>query len=159
MVHREAEPDPIEVGFSERHVVRPLDPLARVEPSLLDEPSVDPDQVPQRLVLGVVGADERRSVIAISGDHHDLVRRPRISLRGRCENDDSTHTQQQQAFQDPSPSMTLRLWSLWPYTPNTTVSVVRRHASTRAVKVRVGRDGRGAPFRGRRVHPLRRASA
>jgi hypothetical protein len=72
-----------------------LDPFARVEPPLLDEPSIDPDQVPQRLVLGVVGADERRSVIAIPGDHHDLVRRSRISLRRRCKNDDNAHTQQQ----------------------------------------------------------------
>jgi hypothetical protein len=104
VVDRQAEPDPVEVRLSERHLVRPLDPLARVEPSLLDEPSVDPDQVPQRLVLGVVGADDRRSVIAVSGDHHDLVRRSRISLRRRCENDDSTHTQQQQSFQDLIPS-------------------------------------------------------
>ena len=95
MVDREAEPDPVEVGLSERHLVRPLDPLAGFEPSLLDEPSVDPDQVPQRLVLGVVGADDRRSVIAIPGDHHDLVRRSRISLRGDCENDKNTHAQQQ----------------------------------------------------------------
>jgi hypothetical protein len=95
VVHRQAEPDPVEVGFSERHLVRPLDPLARVEPSLLDEPSVDPDQVPQRFVLGVVGADERRSVIAVPGDHHDLVRRSRISLRWRCENDKNTHNEQQ----------------------------------------------------------------
>ena len=108
MVDREAEPDPVEVGFSERHLVRPLDPFAGGEPSLLDEPSVDPDQVPQRLVLGVVGADDRRAVIATTGDHHDLVRRSRISLRGHCENDENTHTQQQQSFQDPSPSMTLR---------------------------------------------------
>ena len=104
MVNREAEPDPIEMRLSERHLVRPLDPLAGVEPSLLDEPSVDPDQVPQRFVLGVVGADDRRAVITTTGDHHDLVRRSRISLRGHCENDDSTHTQQQQSFHDPSPS-------------------------------------------------------
>jgi len=109
VVHREAEPDPVEVGLSERHLVGPLDPLAGGEPPLLDESSVDPDQVSQRLVLGVVGADDRRAVIATTGDHHDLVRRSRISLRGHCENDDSTHTQQQQSFQDPSPSMTLRL--------------------------------------------------
>ena len=108
MVNREAEPDPIEVRLSERHLVRPLDPLAWVEPSLLDEPSVDPDQVPQRLVLGVVGADDRRAVIAIAGDNHDLVRRPRISLRRRCENDDSSHTQQQQSFQDLIPL--LMIW-------------------------------------------------
>ena len=95
MVDREAEPDPIEVGFSERHLVCSLDPLSGVEPSLLDEPSVDPDQVPQRLVLGVVGADDRRSVIATTGDHHDLVRRSRISLRRDCENDKNTHAQQQ----------------------------------------------------------------
>ena len=95
MVDREAEPDPIEVGFSERHLVRPLDPLAGVEPSLLHEPSVDPDQVPQRFVLGVVGADDRRSVIATTGDHHDLVRRSRICFRRNCENDENTHVQQQ----------------------------------------------------------------
>ena len=95
MVDRQAEPDPIEVGFSERHLVRPLDPFAGVEPPLLHEASVDPDQVPQRLVLGVVGADDRRSVIATTGDHHHLVRRPRISLRRRCENDKNTHAQQQ----------------------------------------------------------------
>ena len=94
MVDRQAEPDPIEVRLSERHLVRPLDPLTGVEPSLLDEPSVDPDQVPQRLVLGVVGADDRRSVIAVSGDHHDLVRRSRISLRRRCENDKNTDAEQ-----------------------------------------------------------------
>ena len=94
MVDREAEPDPVEVRLSERHLVRPLDPLAGVEPSLLDEPSVDPDQVSKRLVLGVVGADDRRSVIAISGDHHDLIRRSRICLRRGCENDENTHTQQ-----------------------------------------------------------------
>jgi hypothetical protein len=104
VVDREAEPDPIEVGLPERNLVRPLDPLAGFEPSLLDESSVDPDQVPQRLVLGVVCADDRRSVIAVPGDHHDLVRRSRISLRGHCENDDSTHTQQQQSFQDLIPS-------------------------------------------------------
>jgi len=95
VVHRETEPDPVEVGLSERHNVGSLDPLARGEPALLDEASVDPDQVPQRLVLGVVGADERRSVIAVSGDHHDLVRRSRISLRRRCENDKNTHAEQQ----------------------------------------------------------------
>ena len=95
MVDGQAEPDPIEVGLSERHLVRPLDSLARLEPSLFDEPSVDPDQVSQRLVLGVVGADDRRSVIAVSGDHHDLVRRPRISLGRHCENDKNTHAQQQ----------------------------------------------------------------
>ena len=95
MVDRQAEPDPIEVGLSERHLVRPLDPLAGVEPSLLHEPSVDPDQVPQRLVLGVVGADDRRAVITTTGDHHHLVRRPRISLRRDCENDENTHVQQQ----------------------------------------------------------------
>ena len=94
MVHREAEPDPIEVGLSERHLVRPLDPLAGVEPSLLHEPSVDPDQVPQRLVLGVVGADDRRSVIATTGDDHDLVRRAWIRLRRRCENDKNTDAKQ-----------------------------------------------------------------
>ena len=94
MVDREAEPDPVEVGLPERHLVRPLDPLARVEPSLLHEPSVDPDQVPQRLVLGVVGADEGRSVIAITCDHHDLVRRSRIRLRRRCENDKNTYAKQ-----------------------------------------------------------------
>ena len=95
MVDRQAEPDPVEMRLSERHLVRPLDPLAGGEPPLFDESSVDPDQVPQRLVLGVVGADERRSVIAVSGDHHHLVRRPRISLRRRCENDKNTHAQQQ----------------------------------------------------------------
>ena len=95
MVDRQAEPDPVEVGFSERHLVRPLDPLAGLEPSLFDESSVDPDQVPQRFVLGVVGADDRRSVIAVSGDHHDLVRRSRISLRRRCENDKNTDAEQQ----------------------------------------------------------------
>ena len=94
MVHREAEPDPVEVRLSERHHVRPLDPFARVEPSLLDEPSVDPDQVPQRSVLGVMGADDRRSVIAITCDHHDLVRRSRIRLRRRCENDKNTDAKQ-----------------------------------------------------------------
>ena len=104
MVNREAEPDPVEMRLPERHHVGPLDPLAGGEPSLLDEPSVDPDQVAQRLVLGVVGADDRRSVIAVPGDHHDLVRRSRISLRRHCENDDSTHTQQQQSFQDLIPS-------------------------------------------------------
>ena len=95
MVDREAEPDPIEMRLSERHLVRPLDPLAGVEPSLLHEPSVDPDQISQRFVLGVVGADDRRSVITTSGDHHHLIRRPRISLRRRCENDKNTHVQQQ----------------------------------------------------------------
>ena len=95
MVDRKTEPDPVEVGLSERHLVRPLDPLAGGEPPLLDEPSVDPDQVPQRLVLGVVGADDRRAVITITGDHHHLVRRPRISLRGRCENDKNTDAEQQ----------------------------------------------------------------
>jgi len=95
VVDRQAEPDPVEVGLSERHLVRALDPLAGFEPSLLDEASVDPDQVPQRLVLGVVGADDRRSVIAVSGDHHHLVRRPRISLRRDCENDENTYTEQQ----------------------------------------------------------------
>ena len=94
MIDRQAEPDPIEVGLSERHLVRPLDPLAGVEPSLLHEPSVDPDQVPKRFVLGVVGADDRRSVIATTGDHHDLVRRSRIRLRRRCENDENTYAQQ-----------------------------------------------------------------
>lgn len=94
MVDREAEPDPVEVGLPERHLVRPLDPLARVEPSLLHEPSVDPDQVPQRFVLGVVGADDRRAVIATTGDDHHLVRRPRISLRRCCENDKNTYAQQ-----------------------------------------------------------------
>jgi hypothetical protein len=95
MVDRQAEPDPIEVRFSERHLVRSLDPFAGGESPLLDESSVDPDQVPQRLVLGVVGADERGSVIAIAGDHHDLVRRSRISLRRGCKNDESTHAEQQ----------------------------------------------------------------
>ena len=104
MVDREAEPDPVEMRLSERHHVGPLDPLAGVEPSLLHEPSVDPDQVPQRFVLGVVRADDRRSVSAIAGDHHHLVRRSRISLRRDCENDENTHIQQQQPFQDPSPS-------------------------------------------------------
>jgi hypothetical protein len=104
VVDREAEPDPIEMRLSERHLVRPLDPLAGVEPSLLHEPSVDPDQVPQRFVLGVVGADDRRSVIAIAGDHDHLVRWSRISLRRRCENDENTRTEQQQPFHDPSPS-------------------------------------------------------
>ena len=94
MVDRQSEPDPIEVGLSERHLVRPLDPLARLESSLLHEPSVDPDQVPQRLVLGVVGADDRRSIIAITCDHHDLVRRSRIRLRRDCENDKNTYAQQ-----------------------------------------------------------------
>ena len=94
MVDRQAEPDPIEMGLSERHLVRPLDPLAGIEPPLLDEPSVDPDQVPQRFVLGVVGADDRRPVIAITGDHHDLVRRARIRLRRRCENDKNTYGEQ-----------------------------------------------------------------
>ena len=94
MVDRQAEPDPVEVRLSERHLVRPLDPLAGFEPPLLDEPSVDPDQVSQRLVLGVVGADDRRSVIATTRDHHDLVRRPRISLRRCCENDKNTYAQQ-----------------------------------------------------------------
>ena len=94
MVDGQSEPDPIEVGLSERHLVRPLDPLAGFEPSLLHEPSVDPDQVPQRFVLGVVGADDRRSVIATTGDHHDLVRRSRIRLRRRCENDKNTYAQQ-----------------------------------------------------------------
>ena len=94
MVDGQAEPDAIEVGFSERHLVRPLDPFAGVEPSLLDEPSVDPDQVPQRLVLGVVGADQGRTVIATTGDHHDLVRRSRIRLRRRCENDKNTDAKQ-----------------------------------------------------------------
>jgi len=95
VVDREAEPDPIEVGLPERHLVRPLDPLAGFEPSLLDEPSVDPDQVPQRFVLGVVGADDRRSVITVPRDHHDLIRRSRISLRRDCENDKNTQAQQQ----------------------------------------------------------------
>ena len=44
------------------------------EAALLHDRPVDPDQVPQRLVLGVVGADDRRAVIATTGDHHDLVR-------------------------------------------------------------------------------------
>ena len=95
MVDRQAEPDPVEMRLSERHHVRPLDPLAGFEPSLLDEPPVDPDQVPQRLVLRVVSADERRSVVATPGDHHHLVRRPRISLRRHCENDKNTHAEQQ----------------------------------------------------------------
>ena len=94
MIDRQAEPDPIEVGLSERHLVRPLDPLAGFEPSLLHEPSVDPDQVPQRFVLGVVGADDRRSVIATTGDDHDLVRRARIRLRWRCESDKNTDAKQ-----------------------------------------------------------------
>ena len=94
MVDRQAEPDPIEMRLSERHLVRPLDPLPGVEPSLLHEPSVDPDQVPERLVLGVVGADDRRSVIATTGDDHDLVRRARIRLRRRCENDKNTDAKQ-----------------------------------------------------------------
>jgi len=104
VVDGQAEPDPIEVGFSERHLVRPLDPLAGLETPLLDEPSVDPDQVPKRLVLGVVGADDRRSVIATTGDHHDLVRRSRIRLRWRCENDKNTDAEQKQSFQDLIPS-------------------------------------------------------
>ena len=94
MVDRQAEPDPIEMRLSERHLVRPLDPLPGVEPSLLHEPSVDPDQVPERLVLGVVGADDRRSVIATTGDDHDLVRRAWIRLRRRCENDKNTDAKQ-----------------------------------------------------------------
>ena len=94
MVHREAEPDPIEVGLSERHLVRPLDPLAGIETPLFHEPSVDPDQVPERFVLGVVGADDRRSVIATTGDDHDLVRRAWIRLRRRCENDKNTDAKQ-----------------------------------------------------------------
>ena len=94
MVDGQSEPDPIEVGLSERHLVRPLDPFAGVEPPLLHEPSVDPDQIPKRFVLGVVGADDRRSVIATTGDHHDLVRRSRIRLRRRCENDKNTDAKQ-----------------------------------------------------------------
>jgi hypothetical protein len=94
VVDRQAEPDPIEMRLSERHLVRPLDPLPGVEPSLLHEPSVDPDQVPERLVLGVVGADDRRSVIATTGDDHDLVRRAWIRLRRRCENDKNTDAKQ-----------------------------------------------------------------
>ena len=103
MVDRQAEPDPIEMRLSERHLVRPLDPLPGVEPSLLDESSVDPDQVPQRLVLRVVGADDRRAVVATPRDHHHLVRRPRISLRRHCENDQSTYAQQEQPLHDPIP--------------------------------------------------------
>ena len=95
MIDRQAEPDPEEVGLAERLRVRSLDPFAGGQSPLLHESSVDPDEVPQRLVLGVVGADDRRSVIATTGDHHDLVRRSRISLRRRCENDESTHAEQQ----------------------------------------------------------------
>ena len=80
MVDRQTEPDPEEVGLSERLRVRPLDAFAGGQSPLLDDPSVDPDQVPQRLVLGVVRTDDRRWVIAGTRDHHDFVRRSRVGV-------------------------------------------------------------------------------
>ena len=103
MVDRQAEPDPVEVGLSERHLVGSLDPFAGIESPLLHESPVDPDQVPQRLVLGVVGAHDRGSVGAIPGDHHDLVRRSGIGMCHDRECKEKADSEQQQPFQDSIP--------------------------------------------------------
>ena len=96
MVDRQAEPDPEEVGLPERLRVRPLHPFAWGQPPLLHESSVDPDQVPQRLVLGVVSADDRRWVITGTRDHHDFVRRSRVGMcrHGECK-EERADTEQQ----------------------------------------------------------------
>ena len=103
MVDRQAEPDPEEVGLSERLRVRSLDPFPRSQPPLLHESSVDPDQVPQRLILGVVGADDGRSVIAIPGDHHDLIRRSRVGMCHDRECQKNADKEQQKPFHEPIP--------------------------------------------------------
>ena len=104
MVDRQAEPDPEEVGFSERLRVRSLDPFPWSQSPLLHESSVDPDQVPQRLVLSVVCADDRRWVITGTRGHHDFVRRSRVGMCRHGECKEHADTEQQQTFHDPSPS-------------------------------------------------------
>jgi len=95
VVDRQAEPDPEEVGLSERLRVPPLDPFAWSEPPFLHKSSVDPDQVPKRLVLGVVCADDRRWVITRPRDHHDFVRRSRVGMcrHGECKEHADTEQQ------------------------------------------------------------------
>jgi hypothetical protein len=95
VVDRQAEPDPEEVGLSERLRVRTLDPFAGGQSPLLHEPAVDPDQVPQRLVLGVVCADDRRRVITGARDHHDFVRRSRVGMCRHGECKEHAHNEQQ----------------------------------------------------------------
>ena len=95
MVDRQAEPDPEEVGLSERLRVRPLDPFAWGQSPPLNESSVDPDQVPQRLVLGVVCADDRRWVVTGTRDHHDFVRRSRVGMCRHGECKEHAETEQQ----------------------------------------------------------------
>jgi hypothetical protein len=94
VVDRQAEPDPEEVGLSDRLCVRSLDPFAWSQSPLLHESSVDPDQVPQRLVLGIVCADDRRWVITGTRDHHDFVRRSRVGMCHDRECKENAHTEQ-----------------------------------------------------------------
>jgi len=95
VIDRQAEPDPEEVGLAERLRVRSLDPFAGGQSPLLHESSVDPDEVPQRLVLGVVCADDRRWVITGSRDHHDFVRRSRVGMCRHGEYKEHADTEQQ----------------------------------------------------------------
>jgi hypothetical protein len=152
VVDRQAEPDPIEVGLSERHLVRPLDPLAGVEPPLLHEPSVDPDQVPQRFVLGVVGADDRRSVIATTCDHDDLVRRSRIRLRRDCENDKNTHAEQEQSLQDLIPLLMILIPTY--AADDRAPSPLSDERSPRARQQATEPDRKEAPFRFWNCQPM-----
>jgi len=95
VVDRQTEPDPEEVGLSERLRIRPLDPFAWSKAPLLHESSVDPDEIPERLVLGVVCADDRRRVVTRTRDDHDFVRRSRVGMcrHGECEEHADTEQQ------------------------------------------------------------------
>jgi len=95
VVDRQAEADPEEVGLSERLRVRSLDPFAWSQSALLHESPVDPDQVPERLVLGVVCADDRRRVVTGTRDHHDFVRRSRVGMCRHRESKEHADTEQQ----------------------------------------------------------------
>jgi hypothetical protein len=88
---RESEPDTEEMRLAQGNLVRALDPLARGESALIDEPTVDPDEPSQLDVLRVVCAEDRRSVVAVPEDDLDLIGRPGVCERREGEREHEQH--------------------------------------------------------------------
>jgi hypothetical protein len=59
--------------LAQRHLVCPLDPLARGKAALFHDRPVDPDEISQFHVLRVVSTHDRGAVIAVSEVYDDLV--------------------------------------------------------------------------------------
>lgn len=94
-VSRQAESDAEEVRLPQRHLVGSLDPPTGSESALIDEQSVDPDQPAEFDLLGVVGSEDRRPILAVPQDHLHLIGRTRVGERREGERECEQQRNQQ----------------------------------------------------------------